>query len=73
MPRKYEPCLEYEEYGYWRDHPSAGMKESRHGEYVKLSTYKDVVASMNAQIERLKKHIKKLEEPNEELPQDPWA
>lgn len=73
MPKKFEPCLEYEEFGYWSEHPSASMRESRTGTYVKLETFNHTVAQLDAQIERLKKHIKNLEKQNEEPLQDPRA
>ena len=57
--RKYEPIIksDWDGYGNYEKSFCAHMIESSTGEWVKLSTFNDTVASLNAQIERLKKQL----------------
>ena len=57
--RKYEPIIksDWDGYGDYDNSKYASMLESSTGEWVKLSTFNDTVASLNAQIERLKKQL----------------
>lgn len=57
--RKYEPIIksDWQGYGSYENSFYAGMHESKSGEWVKLSTFNDTVAMLNAQIERLKKQV----------------
>jgi hypothetical protein len=56
---KPEPYLHYEQYGWDSEHPSAEVRmvHSTIGEWVKIETYRDVVAAKDAEIARLKKKL----------------
>lgn len=58
MVRKYEPGYKYYDY---EENPSLIMQESKYGKFVKLQTFNDETARLNAQILRQQKHIAKLE------------
>lgn len=55
--RKFTPVIasNWDGYGIYENSRYATMQESKNGEWVKLSTFNDTVAMLNAQIERLKK------------------
>lgn len=57
--RKFTPVMKsnWEGWGNYENSWYADMKESKSGEWVKLSTFNDTVAMLNAQIERLKRII----------------
>jgi hypothetical protein len=59
--RKYAPVIksDWDGYGSYENSFHATMYESANGEWVKLSTFVDTVAHLNAQIERLKKASEK--------------
>lgn len=59
MVRKYEPGYKFHDYV---EEPSLIMSESKYGKFVKLDTFKNETARLNAQISRQKKQIAKLEE-----------
>lgn len=67
--RKYTPIMKsnWEGYGSYENSWYACMRESSVGEWVKLSTFNDTVAMLNAQIERLKKQIEKNEDEEPEI------
>lgn len=59
MVKKYEPCQKYYDY---EEHPSLEMRESSHGNFVKLETFKNEMARMSAQLRRQDTQIAKLKE-----------
>lgn len=67
--RKYAPVMksDWEGYGSYENSWFASMQESKSGEWVKLSTFNDTVAMLNAQIERLKKQLE--DKAKEEAPE----
>ena len=64
MVKRYEPCHKW--YAYDNE-PTLEMQESAYGEYVKLETFQHKMARLQAQIDRMRKELRRLEAANAEL------
>jgi hypothetical protein len=61
MVQRYEPCHKY--FDQWDEDGYSSCRPAKDGEYVRYTTFMDEYARLNAQIERLKTQLRKVEEP----------